>query len=484
MDAPRRWFPADRWQMLAAIASGLAFSSVYGLEPLWWLAWIAPVPLLYVLLRPTATPALGRALGGLAALLAFAPQLAQASRVFGPFTALFFYLLQTALWAAVYGFLVRLHQRHSRWTNVFLYPLLWIAFECLTANISANGTWGSLAYSQMDVPLFLQGASLAGIAGVTVLPLLFASTAAFLLLRRQNPTWPRATVRLPLFLLLFALGASGWRLYFGQPGPMVRVGLASADRFLPANATAEAANLVHGKYADSIRQLASEGAWLVALPEKIATYDDARASQAAGAWQNLALETGVHLIVGADVQYTSHRHNVDWVFHPDGAAPQIYSKHHLVPGLESAFTPGHSLTSFIDGGARVGLQVCKDMDFPALSRAYGRMGVNMIVAPAWDFGSDGQYHSRMAILRGIESGFTVIRVGRNGRLTVSDRYGRLTAESPSQDFPPVQLLAWAPVPVPELTLYAAIGDSLGWLALFLVILLRFLPAKPAPAVAR
>ncbi len=35
----------------------------------------------------------------------------------------------------------------------------------------------------------------------------------------------------------------------------------------------------------------------------------------------------------------------------------------------------------------------------------------------------------MAILRGVENGFSEIRTARQGRLTISDFYGRVTSES-------------------------------------------------------
>ena len=51
--------------------------------------------------------------------------------------------------------------------------------------------------------------------------------------------------------------------------------------------------------------------------------------------------------------------------------------------------------------------------------------------PAWDFTVDDWLHSRMAIMRGVENGFSEIRTARLGRLTISDCYGRVTAEAKS-----------------------------------------------------
>ena len=68
----------------------------------------------------------------------------------------------------------------------------------------------------------------------------------------------------------------------------------------------------------------------------------------------------------------------------------------------------------------------------------------------------------MAILRGVESGFTVIRSGRNGLLTVSDRYGR-TVDVRNSDPAAVTLVVRAPLGAGKPTVYARIGDGFGWL---------------------
>jgi hypothetical protein len=51
--------------------------------------------------------------------------------------------------------------------------------------------------------------------------------------------------------------------------------------------------------------------------------------------------------------------------------------------------------------------------FPALSRQYGKAGVGLLPVPALDF-DDGWLHSRMALLRGVENGMPMARVGSQG----------------------------------------------------------------------
>jgi len=97
--------------------------------------------------------------------------------------------------------------------------------------------------------------------------------------------------------------------------------------------------------------------------------------------------------------------------------------------LESQFTPGSEIGLFKFCGMPAGTAICKDLDFPDYIKKYGTNKVNFICIPAWDFVVDDWLHSRMAILRGVENGFSEIRVARLGRLTISDYYGRVTSEA-------------------------------------------------------
>lgn len=144
---------------------------------------------------------------------------------------------------------------------------------------------------------------------------------------------------------------------------------------------------------------------------------------------------------------------------------QRYDKWHLLPPFESHLVPGSTLT-FVraSGGVRVGVAVCKDLDFSGPSRDYGREGAGLLLVPAWDFVDDGRRHARMAVLRGIESGFGVARSARQGLLTVSDSRGRILAEKASGAASFATLVARVPA-AHERTVYVRYGDWFAWSAL-------------------
>jgi apolipoprotein N-acyltransferase len=77
----------------------------------------------------------------------------------------------------------------------------------------------------------------------------------------------------------------------------------------------------------------------------------------------------------------------------------------------------------------------------------------------------------MAVVRGVENGFALVRTAQQGLLTVSDAYGRILGEAASPRTGSAFLVRDVP-PGPGATLYSAYGDWFGWgSALALVVLL-------------
>jgi apolipoprotein N-acyltransferase len=115
------------------------------------------------------------------------------------------------------------------------------------------------------------------------------------------------------------------------------------------------------------------------------------------------------------------------LYSADGKLEANYDKHHLVPHVEPEKS-GDKRVVVDEPSGRWGLQICKDMDFPMLSRQYGAEGANLLLVPAWDFNLDRWLHARMAVMRAVENGFALARSARNGLLTLSDNRGRILAE--------------------------------------------------------
>jgi apolipoprotein N-acyltransferase len=120
------------------------------------------------------------------------------------------------------------------------------------------------------------------------------------------------------------------------------------------------------------------------------------------------------------------------------------------------------------------------MDFPRLSRQYSQDGVGLLLVPAWDFVQDGWLHGRMAVLRGVESGFSIARSAKLGILTATDDRGRILVERGSIIGPP---FATAVVAIPvrhDATIYSRFGDWFAWLCIMLIVVALLAGRKHSP----
>jgi apolipoprotein N-acyltransferase len=228
-------------------------------------------------------------------------------------------------------------------------------------------------------------------------------------------------------------------------------------------------------YCEHIPDLAKRGAQIVVLPEKLGRFTDVEVKQADEILAQSAKQN--HLTIAAEFHHLPDR-NETRVYAPDGTVEAVYEKQ-LLPAFESELLVGDTRTTLQRPSGKIGLTICKDMDFPKLSRQYGNDGATLLLVPAWDFTSDGWLHSRMAILRGVESGFSMARAPRLGNLTLTDDRGRVLAEQVTGSTGFNSALAAVPVGSAP-TLYARAGDWFAWFDLFLLTIIFFPRWKPLP----
>jgi len=349
--------------------------------------------------------------------------------------------------------------------------VLWVAIEYVNAQLSPHGTFGSISYTQMDALPIVQVASLAGIWGISFLLLLVPSVLA-LQCSPNRPGRARAGIlAMTALLLVAAIGHGAWRLRAPATASL-RVGLVSLEKpILPALHDAQGQTLV-ARYVEAIDRLADQGARVVLIPEtSFATTDTT-----IPAFAELATRRNLILDVGIDDKSNPQaEHNGVMVFQPTAATPLTYHKHHLIPGLEDHYTPGQNYR-LLDDTTRTGLAICKDMDFQDIGRAYSARDAQLLLVPAWDFRIDGWLHSRMAIMRGVESGFAIARAARSGRLTLSDDRGRVVAEASSEKHD-AELVGELPLRESR-TLYGRWGDWFAWLDLAALLALLVQAVRP------
>lgn len=400
------------------------------------------------------------------------------------------YAAITGTYALVYFVPVAAHRlvasRLAGAAATLVFPLAWVGVEMVFQRWGTPyGSWFSLAYSQTDLAL-LQATAVAGTAAVSFLVTWLASSIAVALGR--EPRGRRWTALAPWAAVLALALAWGEVRLLRAPDDLTGVRTASivpagallgdleealapirlgeaVERGLVDDVVDRAATLNE----DLLRRTAREaraGAEIVAWSEtagRVLAEDEAalleRASRVAEEWgATLVLAYGVWR-PGADPPLR----NVVTAIGPDGAIAWDYEKSHPIVGPESPLVDAGEgrIRSLRTPAGSVGAVICHDLDFPRLLRQAADEGIGLVVGPSYDWTLITDIHARMARVRAVESGFSLLRPTYNGRTLAVDAWGRIRA---SVDHPDDVVVAHVPV-VRVGTLYGALGDWLGWVGL-------------------
>ncbi|HTW34059.1 MAG TPA: hypothetical protein VMD53_05520 [Rhizomicrobium sp.] len=461
--------------VVCALLSAIGFYFSVGLGAQWWLAWLAPIPVLWFAFDDTKPWPIF-----FAAFAALALGLLNLIRAYGGLLPTPVLILSIAAPSIAFAVSVvgaaRVQRRLGAVPAMFAFAALWTMFDLFASFSASGGSVSTPAAAEVGAPMLMQSASLVGFLGVTFL--LGAVAAGLALSLRTRDPMPAG-----IAVVLFAINAGYgyWRMS-EPPKSTMRIALIESDdtvgRFQrdDKDATFEAIDA----YAAEIAKLKDRHVQLIVLPENI--------SRIAPAWRDEAqakfaavVPPGATLVAGFNTFIDGAQRNVSWAYAPGAQTPVTYEKRRLVPVLESAvFTPGPGPRVLANG---TGLEICKDMDFQAMIRA-DEVATHpaLLAVPAWDFDKDNWSHARVAIIRSIENGVPMARSARDGLLTLNDRYGRIVARARTVG-PFTTLIGDLPLDGRGgNTLYDKIGDIFGWFCAALgigLVALSFVKRKEA-----
>jgi apolipoprotein N-acyltransferase len=347
------------------------------------------------------------------------------------------------------------------------------------------GTLFSLASTQFSAVTIVQTASITGIWGISFLITWFAALV--------NAAWENdfALSRLRTSLAAFAavaalvIGFGSWRIASqGGNSETVRVAGVTVehprdyweflDRGTP-KATVEPyrAELLEleDRLFEQSRRAVRAGAEIVMWAEGNCVVPEdslSRFIQRAGAF---AEEHGVYLAAGVlELRFGSNLNfNRVLMFAPDGSLAFDYQKTKSWLPVEA----DGRIRSVDTPYGTVAAAICFDMDFPAFIRQAARNGTDIMLVPGYDSQRISPFHTEVALLRGIEGGFAVVRQANEGTSMASDAEGTVLAR---QDyFRTSDRIMFADVPVEGVpTLYARLGDWFAWMCIalfaFLVVM--------------
>jgi deaminated glutathione amidase len=213
-----------------------------------------------------------------------------------------------------------------------------------------------------------------------------------------------------------------------------------------------------------IRQSASAGAELVALPELFSCHGLEKAYRenaepvpgpTTGVLGELARELGVYVLGGSILEGepgAERLHNTSTFFDPSGELTAVYRKIHLfdvkAPDrdyLESnTVAPGREIVTAKAGPATLGLSVCYDVRFPELYRLLALRGAEILAVPAAFTLQTGKDHWELLLrARAVENQAYVVAPAQwgqkadgrwtYGRSVVIDPWGTVLATCPDRD---------------------------------------------------
>lgn len=448
-----------RFSLFAAILiSGFCYYSGNGLTGnFWYLLWIAPIPIIYISVKNNWKVAFVAAfLVGLIGRLSWLSYLIKVATLI---PAIIITLLTAFIFAGIILLTRSAVLRLNKWYAVWAFPIYFTTYEYLLAKLSADGTALSIAYSQMDCLPFIQVAAIGGFLSITFILTLIPAYITFTLL--YNRKWIYLTTS--VLTLIAAVFISGYlRLNNIPPVNKIKVAMAVIPES-KHNFSFKPDTTQTDLYVKQIDLLAGNGLQVVVLPERALGVNDAATNKLIAA----AAKNDIFIIAG----YTNPHgpYNSAIVIDNNGRMLTDYNKRHLVTGLESSFRPGNDIGLFRVADHQAGIAICKDLDFHDYIRQYAQQHTDVLFVPAWDFVVDDWLHSRMAILRGVENGFSEVRAARTGLLTISDCYGRVSDEVSSIHDETVTLTGEVSIYHVN-TIYSQYGDWVGMVCLIISVL--------------
>ncbi len=499
-------------RLRAALALTTLSGVLYGLAfpPLgWWpLAWVALVPFLVAVSAGGARRAAGLGLWlGVVASYAVGTWMPaavvsyyQQSIAVG---ALMF--LGCALWQAAWqyaGFALvarRLGTAGLGAPTPLVLGAAWVAAEVARVVVPFGNPWASLGYAETAVPVVVQIADLAGVAGVGfVVASVNAALAGWWTARARPPAERRAAARGVALAALLLVGTLAYgdvrlRAEAARPRedarPVVAVqgnldlGTQWKSEFYGANLAA---------YTDlTLAAVKARGAALVVWPESALTFFLEREPTYAAYLAQLAGEARITLLTGGP-RVLAHDgreefRNAAFLVTPTGTTSLVYEKGRLVPfaeyfplagmtllrrkfGKVREFTPGALQAPFATPVGAAGMMICNEAMLGAEAIDRVRRGAEWLVTLTNDSWVGRRQYAEIALamvrLRAVEVRRWLVRASTSGPSAMIDPAGRVVD---ALAFDTHGVVRADVVPRRDRTVYARIGDAFAWACVALTV---------------
>ncbi len=414
--------------------------------------------------------------------------------------------LLLSLYPAVFSFLVYSLMRKTRLPVLLIAPVIWTVLEFLRSYALTGFPWSSVGYSQYRFLHIIQVADLTGIYGVTFLVIAVNGAVAdiFLLRRRirEMPLFPVSYVVVGLFALVLlvagSLGYGAWRLGQEREGHILKVGIVQGNIAQDKKWEPSYQKEVLDTYFSLSEKAAESSPQLIVWPETAVPFFFGYDNAETGRLQQFQMHLGSSLLFGSVLVRERSREktllsNSAVLLAGEGKIAYEYDKIHLVPFGE--YVPLRSLLFFIDklvvgigdyipgkeylrantDFGSFGTLICYEVIFPGLVRKFYTTGGDFIVNitnDAWFGRTAAPYqHFSMAVFRAVENRKPLIRAANTGISGIIDSSGRILSQTPLFQR---QVVSESVRTDGTMTVYTRFGDLFCYfcIVLFLILLIN------------
>ncbi|KAF0132784.1 MAG: apolipoprotein N-acyltransferase [Candidatus Saganbacteria bacterium] len=429
-------------ELLLAIISGILLALSYPLFNLYFLAWVALLPLLFAVENKNIYHSFS--LGWLTGFSMFIGQIwwFKVFHIIIPFILSAYLALYFGLFCLLYNFV----KKKNNISELLIVPALWISIEY----IRSIGIWGFpaglLGYSQyLNLPM-IQIASLTSVFGVSFLVVL-ANVAIYLLLK-NIPMRRKILISSSVGMILIAVLLFGLITVNQQPSGQKLTVAAVQPNVKEKNYN------VH-KVLNDLEKLSLKAAQskpdLIIWPETIVRENLRMSPELAQRVYQIVKKTNAYLLLGNKDLVSGQHYNSAFLVSPQGQVIGQYNKvrpiifwenypiRYILPFLKNVeekgrCDPGCDYTIFKIPKAKFATLICFEGIFPDLSRRFVNDGAQFLVNIANDgwSGSKAEHyqHASMDVFRAIENRVYYVRVGNTGVTEVISPVGRIVAELP------------------------------------------------------
>ncbi len=486
-----------------AVASGLAMGLAFPKFDQGLLAWIALVPLFYVIegesMRRVFWWAYLQGFASYVVQLYWIPiplhdfaDVRMEFAIFPMFLLAGIVAIDTAvaIWAGEFV------ARRTRIPAVITMPVAWTAVEWIRTYFPIGFPWNLLGYTAYRNLELIQFAEFTGVYGVSALIVFFNAVVYVVMFRRGGNRLQAVSLSTLTALMIVLVAFGAWRIRNLKNAPSTgsfKVAMVQGNipqslkwdpNFLPQS---------YKVYQDETVDAAKRGADLIVWPEAAAAFlfqpDDRYPAMLTSDVQyrttllTLARNIGKPILFGAPALAVQNDRVAGFYNRADlvsdkGEVVAHYDKIELVPfgeyvparGILGFFVnrivegmgdmiPGKEQTLFEFKGAKLGILICYESIFPDLTRREVNEGADVLVNitnDAWYGESSAPYQVlAMAALRSVETKVPMVRAANTGFSALIEPSGRITERTPLfKRGTTIVDVSWRPVR----TLYTMVGD--------------------------